>query len=299
MLELLDLAPGMRVLEIGTGTGYNAALLREIVGQGGSVASVDIDSDLVAQAAGRLAAAGYGDIHLAAVDGHFGWPDRSPFDRIVATVGCVDVAPPWLDQLADGGICLIPLQHGGWHPLTRIQAPGGVITASVVGRAAFVAIQGHQGEKSPWPQVPEFHANARMHWAPLSSDLAKRLRPDPDQVATTGQHTWDLAYLLALEDPRAVFLLSLNEDGSWAAIDPGAQRVGWTGPAGPALRDRMLEIAERWCALGRPTITDYTSTFRPMSYRDRHASGIGAENGHWIIDRIDYRQTVEINPQAC
>src|SRR4249919_151767 len=98
MLDQLTLAPGQRVLEIGAGTGYNAALMRHIVGSAGTVISVDIDADLVGQAREHLASAGYPDVTVVAADGAGGYPAGAPYDRVIATVGVSDLAPAWLDQ---------------------------------------------------------------------------------------------------------------------------------------------------------------------------------------------------------
>ena len=178
MLEQLELAPGLKVLEIGAGSGYNAALLAELVGSEGLVVSVDIDAGLVSEAAGRLKTAGYGDVRVLAADGHFGVSELAPFDRVVATVGCIDLAPAWLDQLAAGGFCLLPLQHGGWHPLTRIEVVAGLIKAQVVGRASFVAIQGHQAGHSPWLRPGPLGPHAGVNWTALPEDLAAELQPE-------------------------------------------------------------------------------------------------------------------------
>ncbi|MBO0732208.1 MAG: methyltransferase domain-containing protein, partial [Acidimicrobiaceae bacterium] len=137
MLQLLDLRPGMHVLEIGAGSGYNAALLRELVGPGGAVTSIDIDGELVQAARQTLAEGGWADVAVVAGDGYLGAPRRAPFDRVVATVGCADLAPAWLQQLAPGGWCLLPLQHDGWHPLTRIVPEGDTGVGEVMGRSGF------------------------------------------------------------------------------------------------------------------------------------------------------------------
>ena len=302
MLELLELSKGMRVLEIGAGSGYNAALLRELVGPTGSVVSVDIDGDLVAEASRRLQAHSYSDVEVVAADGYFGHFQRAPFDRVVATVGCVDVAPAWLDQLAPGGFCLIPLQHGGMHPLTRIEPSGGQITGAVVGRAGFVAIQGYQAGRSPWPRAGRLGPGPAAEWGALPDRLADELAPEAGRQAIGGRRMWDLAYFLALEDRRAAFLLSLAEEDSSANVDAAEGRIGWTGPAGPVLRDELLVTAERWIAIGRPGVADYTSVFVPL----------GAESGsrpaeddqqqqppvqRWSIDRVDYRQIVRAYPR--
>jgi protein-L-isoaspartate(D-aspartate) O-methyltransferase len=291
MLELLDVAPGMSILEIGAGSGYNAALLSELAGPDGSVVSVDIDAGLVAETSARMAATGYRGVRLLAADGYFGVPRLAPFDRIVATVGCTDVAPAWLDQLAPGGFCLLPLQHDGWHPLTRVESSAGEVTGTVVGGTGFVPIQGRQAGHSPWPQAGRLGPRPDAEWAPLPEDLAGELRPGPGQGAG-GPRTWDLAYLLALEDRRTAYMLSLADDGSSAVINAREGRIGWAGPLGPALRGRLLEIADRWAALGRPSVRDYQSRFRSLAGED--AGEPGEDSRQWVIRRIDFAQVVRL-----
>lgn len=97
MLELLDLTPGLGVLEVGAGTGYNSALLAELVGDQRLVVTIDIQDDVVAQTRRLLARAGYPGIAVLLRDGVDGVPERAPFDRIVATVGCSDLSPAWAE----------------------------------------------------------------------------------------------------------------------------------------------------------------------------------------------------------
>jgi protein-L-isoaspartate(D-aspartate) O-methyltransferase len=113
MLDQLALAPGQRVLEIGAGTGYNAALIRHIVGQSGGVVSVDIEPDLVDLARQHLASAGYPDVTVVAADGAGGYPPGAPYDRVIATVGVSDLAPAWLDQAGPGARIVVPFDVRG------------------------------------------------------------------------------------------------------------------------------------------------------------------------------------------
>ncbi len=110
MLEQLDLRPGLRVLEIGAGTGYNAALLAELVGDPRAVVTIDIDQDVVEQARRNLDRAGYPEITVLCADGVLGAPDLAPFDRIELTVATDDIAPAWGEQLAPGGRLVLPLE---------------------------------------------------------------------------------------------------------------------------------------------------------------------------------------------
>lgn len=113
MLDQLGLAPGHRVLEVGTGSGYNAALMAHLAGPTGVVVSVDIDPQVVDQASVSLAAAGYRSVTVVCADGVNGYAPAAPYDRIIATVGVWDLAPAWLDQLAPEGRIVVPLDLRG------------------------------------------------------------------------------------------------------------------------------------------------------------------------------------------
>src|ERR1700731_632883 len=113
MLDQLDRARGQRVLEIGAGTGYNAALISHIVGPSGTVVSVDIQADLVDRAREHLASAGYPDVTVVAADGADGYPPGAPYDRVIATVGVSDLAPAWLQQAGPGARPVGPLDLRG------------------------------------------------------------------------------------------------------------------------------------------------------------------------------------------
>jgi protein-L-isoaspartate(D-aspartate) O-methyltransferase len=109
MLEQLGVEPGHRVLEIGAGTGYNAALLAHLAGGPGEVTTLDLDDDIVAAAREHLAACGFGEVRVVRADGGNGWPPGAPYDRIIATVGAWDIAPAWVGQLARRGRLVLPL----------------------------------------------------------------------------------------------------------------------------------------------------------------------------------------------
>lgn len=102
-LGQLDVRPGHRVLEIGAGTGYTAALLAQLVGSRGHVTTIDVDGDVVADARRNLAAAGFDTVEVMLGDGALGHPAGAPYDRIVAAVGAFGIPEGWLAQLALGG----------------------------------------------------------------------------------------------------------------------------------------------------------------------------------------------------
>jgi protein-L-isoaspartate(D-aspartate) O-methyltransferase len=117
MLEYLQLKPGQRVLEIGTGTGYNAALLAQIVGNSGHVTTIDIEPELVETARNRLQEAGYRHVDVIVGDGSLGYASAAPYDRIILTASSDDVARAWHEQLAPEGHLLVTLVVGGVEKL--------------------------------------------------------------------------------------------------------------------------------------------------------------------------------------
>jgi protein-L-isoaspartate(D-aspartate) O-methyltransferase len=106
MSEALKLRPDARVLEIGTGSGYQAAVLGELVAE---VYTIEIVTPLAERAAGILRTLGYENIHVRDGDGYAGWPDKAPFDAIVVTAAPDHVPEPLVDQLAPGGRLVIPV----------------------------------------------------------------------------------------------------------------------------------------------------------------------------------------------
>jgi protein-L-isoaspartate(D-aspartate) O-methyltransferase len=109
MLELCHLEPGHRVLEVGTGTGYNAALMASIVGTTGRVATVELEDDLAEAAQERLQNHGFGQVEVVVGDGALGHPEGAPYERIVVTTGAPEVASAWHDQLVEGGRLVVPV----------------------------------------------------------------------------------------------------------------------------------------------------------------------------------------------
>ncbi|HXR64324.1 MAG TPA: methyltransferase domain-containing protein, partial [Ktedonobacteraceae bacterium] len=103
MLELLDLRPGQRVLEIGAGTGYNAALMARLVGESGQVVTIDIDDEIVQEARAHLKAVGIENVQVMCGDGALGWAEGAPYDRVILTASVTDLMPAWHEQLVRGG----------------------------------------------------------------------------------------------------------------------------------------------------------------------------------------------------
>ena len=153
MLEVLDVRPGHAVLEIGAGTGYNAALLAELAAPDGRVVTIDIDQDIVDDAVANLEAAGR--LHRVRVhcgDGGFGFPDEAPYDRVLVTVGAWDVPPAWVDQLVVGGRLVVPLEIHDVHKLITFERRPDQLVSVDVRDCRFVRMRG--AFAPPEQQIP-------------------------------------------------------------------------------------------------------------------------------------------------
>lgn len=138
MTEALTLAGHERVLEIGTGSGYQAAVLSLLCRD---VYTVERIEPLARRAAERLEALGYANVHVRIGDGHRGWPEEAPFDRILVTAAPPRVPETLLRQLADGGILVAPVgDEGGPQALLRVRRRGAELAIDDLGAVKFVAM---------------------------------------------------------------------------------------------------------------------------------------------------------------
>jgi protein-L-isoaspartate(D-aspartate) O-methyltransferase len=142
MLDQLELQPGQRVLEIGAGTGYNAALMAHIVGDTGQVVTVDIDEDIVKEARDHVAAAGFQQVQVVCSDGGLGYPAAAPYDRIILTVGAWDIAPAWREQLKPKGRILLPLSIRGPQLSVAFEPAGDHLVSISVKPCGFMRLRG-------------------------------------------------------------------------------------------------------------------------------------------------------------
>lgn len=253
MLEALEVSGAERVLEIGTGTGYNAALLCEGLGSCRPVVSVDITGELVETARSRLAALHYRP-DLVTTDGAKGYPDGAPYDRIIATCSLPLVPREWLDQVTDGGMILVNLYRDlGGGALARLRVEdgrasghflpfsGGFMPTRTCHRVPAVELLdasradgGHRSGEGRRPTAigaDVLDDDAFGMFAALRID-ADRLRLLPD------------------DEPEQFWLL--GTDGSWAyqSTDDGVSVAAQGGPA--RLWDELENAHAEWVALNRP-----------------------------------------------
>ena len=248
MLDQLDLAPGQRVLEIGAGTGYNAALMAHIVGPAGTVVSVDIDADLARQARDHLVSAGYPDVTVVAADGAEGYPPSAPYDRVIATVGVSDLAPAWLDQTGPDGRIVVPLDVRGAQLAVAFERLGaaGRWTSVSLAPCGFMRMRGSLAgpERTVLLQpglsvmLPDGLKLADGHEADAEA-LAAYLAEPPVALPTgvraqAAQVLWGLGLWLAARDARSCAVAEERPPVPAGAVGHRPARGPARGPAGPA-----------------------------------------------------------------
>ena len=146
MAEKLDLQPGQKVLEVGGGSGYHAAVVAEIIGKDGHVYSIEYIEDLAKRGRENIQKAGLGDIvTIIYGDGSEGLSEHAPYDRIFVTCASPDVPPPLLDQLADKGKLLIPAGGRHFQTLLYYERKGKKIIKKDYGGCVFVPLRGKYG----------------------------------------------------------------------------------------------------------------------------------------------------------
>lgn len=251
MLETLSVKPNHRVLEIGTGTGYNAALLAHHVGDD-RVFSVDVDADLVEVARQRLAAIG-SHPGLDARDGVDGWPERAPFNRIIATCSVPRVPWSWAEQLTIGGRVLVDLKLGpAAGNLVLLRRLGDWLEGRFTSRwAAFMDMR--------------HHGDSPVRRAEKAGVGRERVTVTPAQPWNSHREVWFLACLSLPADVRYGYVLDevsrapamatlSTPDGSWCEVDlvatDGARHVREGGPA--ALWEPVERAFALWDQWDRP-----------------------------------------------
>ncbi|MGH8922436.1 MAG: methyltransferase domain-containing protein, partial [Actinomycetes bacterium] len=174
MLAALEVEPGMRVLEIGTGTGYNAALLAHRLGAE-HIVSVEVDPAVAERARHALAAVGFGAVTVVTADGAQGYLPRAPYDRVISTVAAAEVPPAWVAQTRPGGLVLTPwgtpYHPGGLLALTVHR--DATATGKIAGPASFMWLRAQR--------IPRY----------ITDRIVRH--DDTATASTTGLHPWHVA----------------------------------------------------------------------------------------------------------
>jgi protein-L-isoaspartate(D-aspartate) O-methyltransferase len=151
MSDALDVTGSERVLEIGTGSGYQAAVLSLLVRE---VFSIEIVEELGLTAKRRLAELGYRNVEVKVGDGYKGWPEKAPFDRVILTAAPPEIPQALVDQLKEGGVLVAPVGESGVQRLLRWKKEGGKLLKEDLGAVRFVPmvrgeLRGEPGSSSP------------------------------------------------------------------------------------------------------------------------------------------------------
>jgi protein-L-isoaspartate(D-aspartate) O-methyltransferase len=290
MLELLDVHPGHRVLEIGTGTGYNAALLARLVSTGARVVSIELDPQIAREARAAIARTPY-PARVIAGDGRRGWSSGAPFDRIIVTASAEEIPPPWFDQLASNGTLVLPLRLGrtgsSWDQVVAaLRKEGGRLVSTAVTFGGFMFLRPHptapggltptlSADEALGPQrqtrsLGQLTGEALGTLSPMARQrlLALTLGPAVTSTRRVRAPASALALFLSLATPERVVGYRRPEDFEGIALlggrgDELAALVGRNGHftrvqvhGGRGTERELTRLIEEWNSLGRPAQAD-------------------------------------------
>lgn len=282
MLEQLDVRPGMQVLEIGAGTGYNAALLQRLAGETGRVVTVEIDPEVTEWARARLAAAGYPEVVVVWGDGADGYDAAAPYDRIELTVGTAEIAPAWVDQLREGGVLVLPLWINAAQVSIALEKRDGWLRSRSIQPCGFMRIRGKlAGPDQFVPLMPGVTAAVPRSDLPLPL-VRDLLRQAPRRERWPGGNPTGFFFCAMVWGGPAVALwsedaaevgfsggrfgyLDADEPGlcllpAWAEQEAEPEVLVY---GAPAARDRLYAAYDRWREIGSPLAGDLILSVYP------------------------------------
>jgi protein-L-isoaspartate(D-aspartate) O-methyltransferase len=262
MIDALDVKPGMRVLEIGTGTGYNAAMLAEIAGSK-CVTTVEVDAEIADHALRALDAAGL-PVTVITGDGAAGYPANAPYDRVIVTASVRDLSYAWVVQCVTGGGILVPwgsdLYSGGALLRLTVRADGtadGRFSRTV----AFMRLRAQRPRHVPWREDEKEGDYLHSTTSVLPHEMFEagsdaRFAIGAKLPGITDGRTRN-------EDGSHTFRLSHHDTRSWAAFTPGPahHQVRQHGPR--RLWDEVERTYAWWCDSGKPGPARFGLTLTP------------------------------------
>lgn len=268
MLELLDVHPGQRILEVGAGTGYNAALLARITGKSGRIVTVDIEKDVTDQARDNLHAASYEYVQVVQADGSQGYAPAAPYDRIIATCSTPSVPPAWLQQLAPDGVLVCVIQPGlsSSGGLLKATKKEGELAGRIVQDCTFMPLHSASFRYQP-RNIPVIDMEL-----PVLAAFAYQRGLFDTSVIWTPEFQFFLYFSLpALRiveqqrppDERGYFLFldtQMPETYVFLSQDQHPMQAELRGEQAPFLWLRLVQAYTLWNACGQPAIADYWFT---------------------------------------
>lgn len=269
MLASLEIEPGMTVCEIGTGTGYNSALLAHRLGAE-RVTTIEIDSQISEQARQALVHTGFGEVITITGDGSRGYPQRAPYDRILATCAVYRVPHQWIAQTRPGGRIVTPWEttYGAGGLLSLTVSDDGTATGSIVGNVAFMWLRNQRPPR------------ASLHESVYNSDKVSITYTDLHPAYATN---FDPAIAVALRVPQCKKIYYSTNDSSdeftlwfldplshsWAKIeyepDVDIFQVNQLGPR--RLWDEVEAVCRWWLNMGSPKAEQWRFTITPAGQK--------------------------------
>jgi protein-L-isoaspartate(D-aspartate) O-methyltransferase len=282
MLEALELREGMRVLEIGTGSGYNTALLKALVGPQGRVVSVELDRELASAARRTLRAVGCA-VRVVHGDGHDGYAPGGLYDRIIATASTARVPRTWLDQLAEDGLLELPLRlrPEGALAISTFRREGERLEATSIVPGRFMPLRGVAADAPPpvltvrttledgRPIVTRLGGGGLAHLSRTAQLTLAAVADARPRIRTLGVRTasWPLGLYLSLELPERRLVMRyadlaigiVGRGGRSLALVPGRWEGGQRPTShrlvafgGDEAEERLTAALDAWAARGRP-----------------------------------------------
>jgi protein-L-isoaspartate(D-aspartate) O-methyltransferase len=286
------------VLEIGAGTGYNAALLAELTGPEGFVTTIDIQRDVTLQARRNLRRVGYEHVRVVRADGARGIPAEAPFDRIIVTAGCWEVPRAWRDQLAPNGIIVLPLRLNAATALLAFRRRDDDLVSFAAAPCGFMPMEGRTGRRARRKLARFLYAAHDYRGRKLNLTRLEALLRTPPRSVPIEQlkliarfpASSDFSTFLALQgEPLVAIGGSLSPSYEYGIVDTTKPSLCLISPADAARGEAIAygaddcEFALRrhlaaWTAAKRPAVRDLRLRVhyrRDSSSEIPHSSGNG------------------------
>ncbi|MBI4674838.1 MAG: methyltransferase domain-containing protein [Chloroflexi bacterium] len=309
MLEQLALREGDRVLEIGAGTGYNAALMAQLVGASGHVTTMDIDEDIVAQTKKNLEGAGIANVQVICADGGFGYAPNAPYDAIIATVGIWDIPPTWLEQLRQGMRLVAPLMLNSFQRSIAFRRVDNQLISASIQRCGFLRLRGQFQSSEQFIDLGDAGISvddtARVDAIAVKALLAQT--PRQIQIAEQGEELRNFLYYLGLRG-ELVFILYADKEKFGFSFARGLSagtssmvlvtQADYTTPLSNQISvygddsasDRFQVLLEEWTTRGRPQLDLAQITAAPLGTFLNDSNKLVLRK-RWMEYEIDFQNT--------
>jgi protein-L-isoaspartate(D-aspartate) O-methyltransferase len=288
MITLLDLKPGMKVLEIGAGSGWNAALMGKLVGKTGHVYSVELIEELARESQENLRNLGMESVTIRPGDGGEGYAPAAPYDRIVFTAGAFDIPLPLHEQLADGGLMLAVIKiPGGGDTLFLLRKENEGLHSSFSTAVGFVPMLG----KYQFPELEGIVLENFLKEKQLPGEATSRIPYwwNGQGSASLMHRTKSIRFFLDLALPGyRVFTGAVPAEGPFFGVYDAeshslvvARQETLYTYGNEGARTKLLAAVQEWVRLGMPTSANFRLRVFPKNYR------YSRQADQWVVERQD------------